>query len=221
MVTMGAVVLMVGGLGVATAADGGSLVLGHHNSATTVTSLANSKGTALALKAKKGKPALSVNTPVQIKHLNSSLLDGSTAGALKTTGSAAATNYGYSKSNTVSNSASTVASTAKLSKGTYYVVATAAVGVPPGHSGRCGVTTADVSTLVGQLYEAEGSADTDSASTTLTSVLAVPVTKGQTIKEYCWLTGLSGFLNISYAAITAIRVDSSTTGTFPPGQSND
>ena len=88
---IGVLCLVVGGLGVATAANGGSLVLGHHNSATSTTTLKDGKGTPLSLVGKKSKPPLKVNSSKQVAHLNASLLGGQSASALRTTGSGAIT----------------------------------------------------------------------------------------------------------------------------------
>jgi hypothetical protein len=82
---IGTLCLAVGGLGVATAANGGSLVLGHHNTATSTTTLKNDRGTPLALVGKKSKPPLKVNSSKQVKHLNASLLDGESASTLSHT----------------------------------------------------------------------------------------------------------------------------------------
>jgi hypothetical protein len=65
--------------GTAYAATGGTFLLGKANTATTVTSLSNSKGTALSLSSKAGTPPLSVNSAVQVPNLNASEVDGYSA----------------------------------------------------------------------------------------------------------------------------------------------
>jgi hypothetical protein len=62
--------------GSAYAATGGTFILGKANKATSLTSLSNSKGTALALSSAGGKPPLTVNSSVQVPSLNASELGG-------------------------------------------------------------------------------------------------------------------------------------------------
>jgi hypothetical protein len=68
--------LVVAMSGTAVAATGGEFILGKTNKAISITSLSNSKGTALALSAAHGKPPLTVSNSAQIPKLNASLLDG-------------------------------------------------------------------------------------------------------------------------------------------------
>jgi len=79
---IGTLALVVGGVGVATAANGGSLVLGHNNKATRTTTLTDKHGTPLALVGKASKPPLAVNSSKQVAHLNASLLGGRPASQL-------------------------------------------------------------------------------------------------------------------------------------------
>jgi hypothetical protein len=74
--------VLVAGVGIATASNGGSLVLGGHNAATHTTTLSDKNGTPLALVAKKGKAPFSVNSNGLVKKLNAGELGGLTAGAL-------------------------------------------------------------------------------------------------------------------------------------------
>ena len=67
--------------GVAYAATGGTFVLGKANSAKTVTSLANKKGTALSLSSDAADPPLTVSNGVQVPNLNASELDGESSSA--------------------------------------------------------------------------------------------------------------------------------------------
>lgn len=62
--------------GTAYAATGGTFILGRANKAARVSSLSNSKGTALRLSAKSGAPPLTVSNSVRIPKLNASQLDG-------------------------------------------------------------------------------------------------------------------------------------------------
>jgi hypothetical protein len=131
---MGVLCLVAGGLGVATAANGGSLVLGHQNSATSTTTLKDGKGTPLSLVGKKSKPPLKVNSSQQVAHLNASLLGGVGASALKSTGSGAITPTNTAEGEELPLPFESsgligqlVASTGKLSRGTYYVNASVMV----------------------------------------------------------------------------------------------
>ena len=73
--------LVVAMSGTAVAATGGDFILGKANKATTVTSLSDSAGTALALSAPGGKPPLTVSNSTQVGNLNASYLDGDRAAA--------------------------------------------------------------------------------------------------------------------------------------------
>ncbi|MBV8911046.1 MAG: hypothetical protein JOZ89_09820, partial [Gammaproteobacteria bacterium] len=65
--------------GVAYATTGGTFILGKSNTATSLSSLSNSKGTALSLTSKPGTPALNVSNGVQVPNLNASMLGGTPA----------------------------------------------------------------------------------------------------------------------------------------------
>ena len=67
---------VVAATGGAYAATGGTFILGKANTAGATTSLTNRNGSALALNAKAGQPALKVNTGAMVKNLNSDRLDG-------------------------------------------------------------------------------------------------------------------------------------------------
>jgi hypothetical protein len=73
------VALVIAMSGSAYAATGGTFILGKANKATNLTSLSNSKGTALALSSASGKPPLTVNSSVQVPNLNASELGGEPA----------------------------------------------------------------------------------------------------------------------------------------------
>jgi hypothetical protein len=67
--------------GTAVAATGGDFILGKSNTATSVSSLKNSKGTALSLSAGPTAPPLKVSNSVQVPDLNASELGGEAASA--------------------------------------------------------------------------------------------------------------------------------------------
>lgn len=76
--------------GTAVAATGGTFILGKANTAASVSSLSNTKGTALSLSSTATTPPLKVSNAVQVPNLNASELDGQTSGAfLPATGTAA------------------------------------------------------------------------------------------------------------------------------------
>src|SRR3954454_19460773 len=84
-----AVTAVLGG-GTAFAATGGTFLLGHSNTVKATTTLTSTHGAALALRAKAGKPALSVNTKGLVSNPNADLLDGQHAsGFLPVNGQAA------------------------------------------------------------------------------------------------------------------------------------
>jgi hypothetical protein len=85
--------LLVSGVGVADAATGGNFLLGKSNSASAVTTLTNSKGTPLSLKAKSGSPPLAVNSSKLVPKLNANFLNGLSSAQVqrRVSGSCAAT----------------------------------------------------------------------------------------------------------------------------------
>jgi len=81
--------LVVALSGTSYAATGGTFLLGGANSATALSSLSNSNGTALRLSSKNGTPPLTVSNGVQVPKLNASELGGTpAAGFMQGTGSA-------------------------------------------------------------------------------------------------------------------------------------
>jgi hypothetical protein len=125
---IGALSVTVAGLGVATAANGGSLILGQSNSATSTTSLTDRHGTPLSLIGSHSKPPLSVNSSKRVAHLNASLLGGQPARALATNGSGVQTPWlnvlkVFRAISTDPTAATEVASTGRLTPGTYYLSA--------------------------------------------------------------------------------------------------
>jgi hypothetical protein len=206
-----AISLTVGSLGIAAAANGGSLVLGHHNTATTTTTLADSKGTPLTLIGKKSKPPLSVNSSQLVKHLNASLLDGQSASGLVaqgSTGQTAAAGPGVTLSD-VATDGTVVAMTATLRPGTYYVSATAIVGLKsPSSSVDCFVGTSANEDKADAIAP-----DSVAGVIALSETVSIKITKPEAIGEYCLASpaGATGGIG----GIYAIKVAHSTTGTTP------
>ena len=86
----GALVAVVLTPGSAVAASAKSVLLGRSNSATTTTTLSNSKGTPLSLSAGKGQAPLKVNSSRTVTNLSADKLDGLSSGSfLRSTGKAA------------------------------------------------------------------------------------------------------------------------------------
>ena len=71
-----AAIVLTGGGVAAYAANGGSLLIGRSNSATAVTTLTNSAGTPLSVKAKSGYPPFLVNSSRPVTNLNADWIDG-------------------------------------------------------------------------------------------------------------------------------------------------
>lgn len=77
----GAAVMVVLGAGSAVAATGGKLIIGHTNTATTTTTIKDTRGTPLSLKAPTSKAPLAVSNAKKVKHLNADYLDGISSGS--------------------------------------------------------------------------------------------------------------------------------------------
>jgi hypothetical protein len=214
---IGVLALSVGGIGVATAANGGSLVLGHANSATHTTTLADSHGTPLALKAKPGHPPLTVNSKALVKHLNADELDGSSASGLATSGSGASTHFGEDFRGIVGTTPTFVARTGMLAKGTYYVSAAASGSITDAGNGLACFVSAGAPTAADQ--------DNASRSTSADDNVAVPVVAVMTVKAKARITlfcateslNTSAQTEIAQAGITAIRVAHAAKGTTLKG----
>jgi hypothetical protein len=82
-VVVAAVVL--GGGGVAWAANGNPLILGQSNKAGKTTKIVDTKGTPLGLTAKAGKAPLTVNTGTKVTNLNADTVDGLSSGSFART----------------------------------------------------------------------------------------------------------------------------------------
>jgi hypothetical protein len=200
---IGAMALTVGGLGIATAANGGSLVLGHHNTATKTTTLKDKHGTPLSLVGKKSKPPLKVNSSKQVAHLNASLVGGRSASQLATNGSAAQTSTGADVP--ITESSALVVQTASLKPGTYYVNASGLL-TNTANGGFCFVASTSTSTPLQY-----GGVDATSTWVQASETVVVKVTTPTVYAEYCYtVTGSGEAYN---AGISAIKVANSVAGT--------
>jgi hypothetical protein len=209
---IGLLSLTIAGAGIAAAANGGSLILGHSNAATATTTLRDSHGTPLSLVGKASAPPLKVSSAKQVNHLNASLLGGKSAAQLATHGSGAQLpdSHTYSgESLTTGPGASTkIAATSELSPGTYFVSASAAV---------YDSTTDDTYCFVGKTANYTGALQFSGTSSTgnseLGETLVVTLSSPATLGEYCYTTGTDA---LAYdGGIYAIAVGHYTHGSAP------
>jgi len=176
--------------------------------------LPDTTGIQLSLNAVAGKQPFSVNSAVQVNRLNAQYVGGKSAAQLQTTGGVGMTSPGVDIKLPVGVS-TTVASTGALPAGTYYVSATALLftGVPskvdaPVTSSTVYCRILGAPTNWGGGGGGVGSSYVQAAETTVVTVPADTI-----LSEGCYANGSQQF---AYdAAITAIRIDSSTTGTKP------
>jgi hypothetical protein len=206
---IGALSLAVGGLGVATAVNGGSLTLGHTNTATATTILKDPKGTPLSLVGKNSKPPLAVNSSKQVKHFNASLLGGKSAGDLAVSGSGAnfkANTSGLPVSASFSSATLTVR-TAPLRPGVYEVDAVAFLTSPNGHDVDCFLGVNNDSSAFDALIRSSSST---LGATTLSETYVASVKKRETIGEFCYSDGSGAVVN--QASVAAIRITEFTAG---------
>jgi hypothetical protein len=195
--------LLIGGAGFADAATGGTFILGKANKETSTASLADAKGTPLALSAPARHAPLAVNRKVMVKNLNAQFVGGLSATGLAVTGGQGFTRPG---TNTlISNMPAVVARTGKLPVGTYYVTATAELNVTTGDGfGLCYITKGSAPGL-----ELNEGGALQEGTFTVAETAAVPVTAGDTLDEICKANGSHGS-TAGDAGIIAIRVLSSS-----------
>lgn len=207
-------VVVLGGAGVASAANGGNFILGHDNTETSTSYMGNSRGTPLKLSAPGGVAPLKVNNSIQVPDLNASEVGGLNASQLSNGGE------GYNTAGTPLDGALTeVASTGALPAGTYYVTATARVLVVP-NDVEAGCAIFD--SLTGGSFAGGESDDSPAMITlpggqqggfaTLAATIAVKVTKGTVLQWLCATDEPSATPDGSSAeaGITAFQVRSSS-----------
>jgi hypothetical protein len=203
--------VIFGGAGVADAATGGRLILGHANSATSTTSLSSSRSVPLSLSAPKGKAPLSVSRNVMVKNLNAQLVGGLSAASLKLSGG-----DGFTQPNAdiaISGDIFTVvAATGQLKAGIYYVTASALVDLTTGDTGATCVIEKKDNGLGGEL--ASGGGDGVNFVQAAETV-PVRVQNRAVLQELCLVQGSNEGTEVIDAGIFAIRV-LSTSGTKPP-----
>jgi hypothetical protein len=207
---IGLLSLTIAGAGIAAAANGGSLILGHSNTATATTTLRDSHGTPLSLVGKASAPPLKVSSAKQVNHLNASLLGGESAAQLATHGSGAQTpdpsNFGESLS-TAGAASTKIAATSELSPGTYFVSASAEVWESSTAGDFCfvGKTANYTGALQFSGSESQGVSE-------LGETLVVTLSSPATLGEYCYTIGTA----LRYdGGIYAIAVGHYTPGSAP------
>jgi hypothetical protein len=208
---IGALGVTVAGIGVAAAANGGSLIVGHNNSATKTTTLTNHKGTALSLISKSSKPPLKVNSSRQVAHLNASLLGGKSATALATSGSGEQVPFTtlskiVTQISTKGAAATKVATTGRLDPGTYYV-SSSFNGIGEGTDPTICFVGPD-----NDLNDAvQSTSDLTNGNQTVALTAIATITSPTTLSESCFGAD-TGFLG---GAIFAIKIAHSKPGSLP------
>ncbi len=196
------VALIIGAAGFADAATGGNFLLGRTNTDNATSVLTDSTGVPLSLNAPSGKSPLSVNSTTQVNRLNAQYVGGDSASQLQSTGGVGITAAGVDIP--LTSTFAPVAATGPLPAGTYYVSATAQLFTGGSQPAYCAITPGVLNDGGG------GNADTYSQAAEIT-VVTVPA--GTVVEEECLGdgTGQKAF----NAAITAIRITSSSMGTVP------
>jgi hypothetical protein len=196
--------LVLGGAGLASAANGGSFILGKSNSETATAKLSNTTGTPLSLSAPVGKAPLAVNSTTQVNNLNAQFTGGMTAGQLQSTGG-----VGFAPPNSdipINSQGEVVATTGPLPAGVYYVNASALIQVAAGDlEGICEIQGPSQ----GQLITAGG--EDREGIVQASETAPVGLSAGDTLREVCFTRGNHGSV-VDDAGITAIRIQSSHQG---------
>ena len=207
---IGTLCVVVSGLGIAAAANGGSLTLGRHNTATSTTTLEDGHGTPLSLIGKASKPPLKVNSSKQVRHLNASLLGGLSASQLSSGSAKATAPEVGSAIGTSEATATLVISTAPLRAGTYYVNAVAVLDAATNQGAFCFVAV-KTTTPTGLQFGGNFVQGLETA----TEALPVVVHAGGAVAEYCYDNASNVGSSLFSAGITAIKVGHSAVGSAP------
>lgn len=201
-----AIALIIGAAGFADAATGGSFLLGDTNTESSTAVMTDTTGIPLSLNAPAGKSPFSVNSTTQVNRLNAQYVGGDSAAQLQSSGGEGLTAEGQDTAlgNSPANGA-TVATTGALAAGTYYVSATALL-YAGGKPAYC-----DIDASPPSLGGGDSSGYTQAAETTVVTVPA-----NARLSEQCYGNGTAATAQFAYdAAIIAIRIDASSTGTVP------
>jgi len=194
--------VLLGGAGIASAANGGNFILGTANSETATASLANSKGTPLSLSAPHGDAPLTVNQNALVKNLNAQFTGGLSSSQLQATGGDGFTQPGTNTP--INDTGPLVAGTGNLPAGIYYVTATADLIVQQADGGAVCFISKGSAALNGVSQSNIG----QPGIFTVTETAAVRIKANDTLQEHCVTPGNNGSVAID-AGITAIRIRSS------------
>lgn len=208
---IGTLTIVVCGAGVATAANGGSLVLGHKNTATKTTTLTDKHGTPLALIGKASKPPLTVNSSKQVAHLNASLLGGHSAAQLAPHAYVGQFNDPVSSGVALSldfDHPTQLVTTGLLPAGSYLVTATASTD-SSNYSVYCAINSHQA--LTDGLANSAGPAPLQTSTENMTAVLTLsaPTTLGL----YCATDGSATAATANTASIVALPLLTVSHGT--------
>jgi hypothetical protein len=194
--------LLLGGAGLASAANGGNFILGAANSETATASLADSKGTPLSLSAPTGDAPLTVSQNALVKNLNAQFTGGLSGSQLQATGGDGFTQPGTNTP--VNDTGPLVAGTGNLPAGIYYVTATADLIVQQADGAAVCFISKGSAALSGVSQANVG----QPGIFTLTETAAVRIKANDTLQEHCVTGGNNGSVAID-AGITAVRILSS------------
>lgn len=215
---LAAAILATGTLGVATAANGGALILGTNNTATATTTLTDKGEPPLSLVTGSSKAPLKVNSKHRVPNLNADLLDGKSATGLVTRGSGASTRFADGNRGLLGSSATAVASTARLAAGTYYVQASISFYLPDAVDSVTCFTSAQGPTpeYDGDFTRAEHATGENFPNISETTV--IKVAQGARIKEWCVPNdGAPAGTEVIHAGLIALRVDRHSAGSTIQG----
>jgi hypothetical protein len=194
--------LIIGAAGFADAATGGNFLLGRTNTDTATSVLTDTTGVPLSLNAPSGKSPLSVNSTLQVNRLNAQYVGGDSASQLQSTGGVGITAAGADIP--LSDAFVAVAATGPLPAGTYYVSATAQLFTGGTDPAYCEITPGPVN---------DGGGGNANFYSQAAETSVVTVSSGTVVEEQCLGDGTGQ--DVFNAAITAIRINSSSVGTVP------
>lgn len=206
-IAIGAAALAVAGVGIARATDQNGVVLGGvANHTLKPTGFVNKKGVALALTSKKSKPPLTVNSSKLVKHLNAAQVGGKTASSLETSGSSAVLDPPEGNEVDVSTTPISIASTSKLGAGTYFINASVGGFAPDTNHVDCRLSTTPIPSFDAIAPQA----------VSVPGIFNLAITRSITVKSgqqvALWCGADTSTSEISYAGLTAIKVDHASTG---------
>jgi hypothetical protein len=199
--------LVFGGAGIASATTGPNsptyFILGQSNTETSEAYLNNSNGVPLKLVAPANDAPLRVSNANLVTSLNANYVGGYSAAQVVPYGGAG--NLPNGTTVPIGSANQQVASTGQLSAGTYFVTATAQMGVlSPNDGGYCYISAGSNPQAEIQQGGTDQTGNIEAAETA-----AVTLTQPDTLQEWCHASGSSPAPPVSYVyfgAITAMRV---------------